>query len=196
MNEVTSAQVQRVRGYSRFARRLCSVLLVLLAISVAVVIYAVLHSPGSANVKFLVGNYTVAANHVDSLALKAWLLLVMLIGLSIAAALLALLRSLFANLAQGEIFSGPNALLIRRLAQVILVIGVLQIIVPICNDVLSANGVFAPGRVSVDSGIRLPGLFTPFAVAGLVFLVSWIMRVGLGVSNEADDLRREAELVV
>lgn len=196
MNEVTSAQVLRVRGYSLFARRLCSVLLVLLAISVAFVIYAVLDSPGSGNVKFLVGNYTVAANHVDSLALKAWLLLVMLIGFALAAAILWLLRSLFANLSQGEIFSSSNALQIRRLAWVILIIGVLQIIMPICNGALAANGVFDPGNVSVESGIKLPGLFTPFAVAGLVFLVSWIMRVGLGVSNEADELRRDAELVV
>ena len=196
MNEVTHAQVLRVRSYSRFARGLCSVLLVLLAISVAFVIYAVLDSPGSSHVKFLVGNYTVSANHVDSPSLKAWLMLVLLTGLSIAAAIFWLLRSLFANLAQGEIFSASNALKICRLAEVILAIGVLQVVVPICNDALAANGVFDPGQVSVESGIRLPGLFMPFAVAGLVFLVSWIMRVGLGVSDEADELRRDAEGVV
>ena len=33
-------------------------------------------------------------------------------------------------------------------------------------------------------------------MAGILWLASWIMHVGLGVRNEADELRREAELVV
>lgn len=44
--------------------------------------------------------------------------------------------------------------------------------------------------------VFLGGMFISFMMAGILWLASWIMHVGLGVRNEADELRREAELVV
>jgi hypothetical protein len=36
----------------------------------------------------------------------------------------------------------------------------------------------------------------PFAYGALMILLSWIMAVGLGVREDADELRRDAELVI
>jgi hypothetical protein len=49
--------------------------------------------------------------------------------------------------------------------------------------------------LSVSSGALMAALST-FATAGIVILISWIMDIGLAVSEEADELRRDSELVV
>jgi hypothetical protein len=197
MSNVSASQVRRVRKYSAHARTLCSLLLVLLAASCALVFASIAGSPGLGGVRFSVGNFVIASDHVDGAALKGWLLIIMTLGLCASAAIIYLLRGVFANMARGEIFSAGNVRYIRRIGFIILCIGALQLAVPAINAMLMANGVIDRGKVTIEpGGISLPGSLVPFAVAGLIFLVSWIMQVGLGVSEEAAELRRDAELVV
>jgi len=57
-------------------------------------------------------------------------------------------------------------------------------------------GVIPATAVSfVDFGIR-PDSFTLMIAAGLILLVSWIMEIGRRTSEDAEQLRRESELVV
>jgi hypothetical protein len=57
-----------------------------------------------------------------------------------------------------------------------------------------AGEFLAPLKLNV--GALVQGAFGHFGIAGVIFLASWIMQVGLGVTNEAAELRRDAELVV
>jgi hypothetical protein len=197
MHEVSSNQVREVQRLSVHARRLSSALLVLLGLSTLLMLFTVLDSPGSSKVKFLVGSFTITSDQVDSVPLKAWLLLIITSALGIAASITYLLRCVFDNMARGEIFSAGNVRHIRNIGFIIVCIGVLKLLVPVVNAMLAANGVIDPGQVVIDpKGIFVPGALLPFAVAGLIYLVSWIMQVGLGVSEEAAELRRDADLVV
>jgi len=197
MHEVSSDQVRKVQRLSVHARRVSSALLVLLGLSTLLVLFTVFASPGSSKVKFLVGSFTITSDQVDSVALKVWLLVIITAALGIAASIIYLLRRVFANMARGEIFSAGNVRHIRSIGLFIVCIGVLQLLVPVVNATLAANGVIDPDQVIIDpKGIFVPGALLPFAVAGLIYLVSWIMQVGLGVSEEAAELRRDADLVV
>lgn len=196
MNEVSSSQVRKVQKYSVYARAICSVLMVLLVLSVGIVLFALLNSPGPGRVRFFVGGLMIAANRVDSPAAVAWLLTVIGVGLACSAAIIWMLRRIFDNLSRGEIFSVANVRGIRRIAFIVLFIGLAKVLFVIGNTVLIANGLLDPFPVAVASGFSLPGALMPFGVAGILYLASWIMRVGLGVSDEVAELRRDAELVV
>jgi DUF2975 family protein len=196
MNEVSSSQVRRVQKYSVYARAICSALMVLLALSGGLVLFALFDNPESGRVSFVVGGLEIAADQVNSAAARIWLLTVISSGLACSGAIIWMLRRIFDNLSRGEIFSLANVIELRRISLMVLLIGMGQMLLPFGNATLSANGWFGSAQVAMSSGFRLPGLLTPFAVAGIVYLASWIMRVGLGVSDEAAELRRDAELVV
>jgi len=85
---------------------------------------------------------------------------------------------------------------VRHLAFIIIATGFLQLGMPLINGVLLMVGAFEPAHVFIHPGVRLPGILTPFGVGLLIYLASWIMQVGLGVTDEAAELRRDAELVV
>jgi hypothetical protein len=196
MSKVTTSQVEKVCRYSGYARTACSVLLVLLGLSVALVAFAVLTSPGSSQVKFLVGNYAITADKVVGAPLKAWLLLIITVCLVLVASMIYLLRRMFDNMSRGEIFVAQNVRHVRHLAFIILATGALQLGMPLMNGVLLMIGAFEPAHVFIQPGVRLPGILAPFGVGLLIYLASWIMQVGLGVTDEAAELRRDAELVV
>ena len=196
MSQVTASQVEKVRRYSVYARAACSLLLLVLAATAVFLAYTVLSGPGTSNAKFYVGNATISADQVSGAGIKAWMLTLLAIGVALSAVIIYLLRRMFDNMARGEIFSAQNVMHLRRLAIIILAIGVLQIVMPWINGILHATGVFEPAHVVLTSGVQFPGMLTPFGVGLLIYLASWIMQVGLGVSDEAAELRREAELVV
>jgi Protein of unknown function (DUF2975) len=196
MNEVSSSQVRKVQKYSVYARAMCSVLMVLLVISVGIVLFALFNDAITGRFTFMVGGMKIAADRMGSAAAMAWLLVIISGGLLCSAAIILMMRRIFDNLSRGEIFSAANARQIRRIAFVVLFIGVGKILLFIGNGILAAQGFFESAQVVVISEFGLPGALTPFAVAGIIYLASWIMRVGLGVSDEAAELRRDAELVV
>ena len=196
MSQVTMSQVRKVQKMSRYARAACSILLVLLALSCLWVAISVIGSPGSSATRFYLGRYEIRADQLTSASLKAWMLIVIAIGGFICAAIFYLLRRVFHNMAGGEIFSAGNVRHIRSIGVFILVVGLLQFIFPAINALMLAMGVFDATAFTVTPSTLSPGILVPFGVAGLIFLVSWIMEVGLGVSEEATELRRDAELVV
>ena len=196
MSQVTMSQVHKVQKLSKYARAACSLLLALLALSCAWVAIDVIGAPGSSATKFTVGRYVIRADQLSSGLLKTWLLVVIATGGAISAGILYLLRRVFDNMARGEIFSAGNVRHIRSIGAFILAVGVLQFTIPAINALMHAMGAFDAAFATITPSIVSPGVLVPFGVAGLIFLVSWIMAVGLGVSEEATELRRDAELVV
>lgn len=194
MNEVSSSQVRRVQKYSACARIACSVLMVLLMISVGFVLFALFREGSTGRLSFVVGGMKVAADRAGSAVAKAWLLTIISAGLVCSGALIWMLRRMFDNFAQGQIFHAANVRQIRRIAFVVLLIGVAKILLLVGTLVLASQGLFESANVAIVSSFNLP--LTSFWVAGILYLASWIMQVGLGVSDEAAELQRDAELVI
>jgi hypothetical protein len=195
MSQVTVNQVRQVRKYSALARGACTALLAFLAASFLLVARLVIAGPHADNARFTVGDHVFSVSDIDSVGVKAGLLVMGAIGAGMAGIIIYLLRRIFANMARGEIFNAGNVRHIRAIGVVILVIGFLNVVLPVVSAALSARGYLGPA-VPPQFTVRFPGLLAPFAMAGLIYLASWIMLVGLGVSEEAEELRRDADLVV
>lgn len=192
MSKITETQIRRVQKYSALARRLCSVLLVMLTVSSLLVLSMVVNGPGSAGVKIAIGRFVLSASSFDSVQLKAWLLFMIGTGVAISAGIIYLLRRLFDNMAHADIFSADNVRHIRRIGLMILAIGVLQLVMPVLDAMWFADSAFDDHGLTIS----FPAALVPFLASGFIYLISWIMEVGLGVTTEAADLRRDAELVV
>jgi hypothetical protein len=196
VNEVSSNQLRKVQKFSVYARACCSVLMVLLTLSVGLVLFALFDNPDQNRVKFFVGGFLIAASPMRSPAVLVWLLATIAAAVAFSVALIWTLRRIFDNLSRGEIFSVANVGAIRRIAFIALSMGLANVLFLVGNIFLTASGLFDPRQVAVVSRVELPGLVTPFAVAGIVYLASWIMAVGLGVREDAEELQRDAELVI
>jgi hypothetical protein len=172
--------IKTLRKYSGYARGICTLVL---AFSVAGLGFVLLEAiPNTANT-----------------GSRFWLSL-FAASVLLSSSFTWLLRRLFDNLAGGEIFSSRNVALIRNIAFVFVGVGLLKLVGPLSYQLLVANGFLEPaglnpGAVKLQLAF-IPGALTSFAVAGILLLASWIMRVGLGVTREADELKRDAELVV
>lgn len=194
MSQISGNQVRKVQKYSAVARGVCTVVLAFLAASFLLLAKLVVIGPHTEATRFTIGDNVFSASDIDGVGVKLGLLALATIGVTLAAVIVYLLRRIFANMARGEIFNAGNVRHIRAIGVVILAIGVLNIVVPIVSAVLSARGM-GPA-VHPEFTLRLPGFLVPFAMAGIIYLASWIMQVGLGVTEEASELRRDADLVV
>jgi len=192
MSNVSEAQIRTVQKYSALARGLCSVLLVMLMISSLLVVSMVVNGPGPGGAKITIGRFVLSASDLDSVRLKIWLLFMIGTGVAISAGIIYLLRRVFDNMAHAEIFSADNVRHIRRIGLLILAVGVLQLVMPVLDAILLADSAFDDHSLTIS----FPAALVPFLAAGFIYLVSWIMQVGLGVTTEAAELRRDAELVV
>jgi nitrate reductase gamma subunit len=167
-------------------------LLVLLFVSALLVVRLIVGGTGPGGGKFTIGRFVLSASNLDSVQLKAWLLFMVGVGVATSGGIIYLLRRVFDNMTRAEIFTADNVRHIRRISLIILGVGVWQFVMPVLDAMLFANSAFAPASVTFS----VPVALLPFLVAGFIYLVSWIMEVGLGVSTEAAELRRDAELVV
>jgi hypothetical protein len=173
-------EIDMVRKYSRYARGACTVVLALLA--AAVCVYLLMRFPDA-----------------PTPGARFWMTVAVLSSM-LSAAFIYLLRRLFVSLADGEIFSSRNVGHIRHIAYLFCGMGVFKLLVLIAYGMLVAYGVVEDSEPTL--GAREPedgvlfGVFNSFVMAGILLLASWIMQVGLGVRREADELKRDADLVV
>ena len=174
----TSTDVGKIRRFGSYAQVACVALFGIFAISGPVTVLFMPRGPnwtGFASVYFAV------------LGVVAFTIGLVAIGY---------LYALFGALAKGEIYSMANVRRIRRLGELALVFGALRIVVPVVSFALLNAGIFPPSAVSfVPIGIPSDSL-SLLITGGLILLVSWIMEVGRRTTEDADRMRREAELVV
>jgi hypothetical protein len=195
MSKVTVDRVRKVRKYSAFARGVCTLALAFLAASFLLVAKLVVTGPNSDTSRLTIGDHVFSVSDLDIAGVKVGLLALVAIGATLAGLVVYLLRRIFANMARGEIFNTGNVRHIRAIGMVILSIGLLNLVAPIVSAALLAHGMWGQS-VPSQFAIKVPDILVPFAMAGIIYLASWIMQVGLGVSEEADELRRDADLVV
>jgi hypothetical protein len=172
--------IDSVGRYARYARAICTFCLAFTAAGICYYLLKKLPSAATPGARFWI-----TAGMLNS---------------TLSCVFIYLLRRLFDNLAGGEIFTGRNVGHFRNIAYLFCAKGFFQILVLFTYTMLTINGTIEettprPGRQEPED-VVLFGVFSSFIMAGTLWLASWIMKVGLGVRREADELKREAELVV
>ena len=195
MNEVSSTQVHKIRKYSGYARAICSVLAALYALGIGSLLFVISRE---ATADFV--GLKVAADRIGGSVAMTWMLANVVVGSIFWTVIIWLLRRVFDNFARGQIFHAANVREIRRIAFVVMLLATKKALGFFGTVWLGAQGFFASAQAADIARSILPSVLQSalafFAIAGIIYLASWIMRVGLGINDEATELRRDAELVV
>ena len=182
MEFVPPKEMAKVQRYGGYAQACCLVLFVVLAIAGPItVLYAL----------FVVGvEFYVSWPSIGLTALGR------VLAFALVAVAIAYLYGLFGDLGRGAIYTTANVHRTRRVGTILMVLGAVEVLLPLLSALLLKVRVFPPEAVSY-----LPLELSPqslmFVLAGsLIVLVSWILDVGRRATDDADRLRSEAELTV
>jgi hypothetical protein len=193
--EEVQSKIRKVQSFGRNARSVCGALIGFGILVIAIVLLIVLRSMAGAPPSGS-GVYAILTSHLAPVLMKMWTLLGVVVGIGFWLVTLLQLHRLFGSLAAGAIYTTENVRRVRSIGILWLLWAVLNIAFP--ATLILVNG-FSAAPVSIDLDDVFPSLgelFTSFATAGLVLLVSWIMDVGLYEKQHADALRRDADLVI
>ncbi len=191
---VTKNQVQRVMRASVWGRRISTALIGMTVASLVVVLFVLITGKPLTNFKFSISAYVFTQDSLTRLPVKVWIVSFFLIATTLGIGWLYLLRTVFANLARGEIFCEANVRHIRNMGLLIIAGGLLVWIAPLANATIfmfaGHDGIESRATPFIQDGLG------SFAYGGLLIFLSWIMAVGLGVREDAEKLRHDAELVI
>jgi multisubunit Na+/H+ antiporter MnhC subunit len=194
--EEVQSKIQKIRSFGRNARSVCAVLMGLTLILIAVVLVVVLLPNGAAGPSISGNVYEILSSPVSPLLLKMWVLVGVVVGIGVWLAALLQLHRLFGSLATGAIYTSENVRRVRNVGLLALLWAVGNIVFP-ATRIVAHGFISAPVPMDLDRVFPSSGeIFTSFATAGLVLLVSWIMDVGLYEKQHADALRHDADLVI
>ena len=135
-------------------------------------------------------------------SIKACTLIVVTVFVALAGWTLYHLYCLFDRLADGAIYTKPTVWHLRQVGMLSLAMAVIQLILAPTTFALVELGFLDRALLApVESATRTPLLFwSPsfggFITAALILLASWILDVGREVSEDAEVMRREADLVI
>ncbi|MBX5463141.1 MAG: DUF2975 domain-containing protein [Steroidobacteraceae bacterium] len=191
MNASISPEVLKVQKFGRIARVCC--LVVMASVALGTILLVVARAKG---VPIDLGPYRVLNDQLPPI-LRAYVLVCFAMVLAIVFTGLFNLYGLFSNFARGEIYTAANVRHIRQLGLLALAWAVLQIVAPVGSIILLQAGFVDPAVVVKTPRLVFGTANAPsFITAGLILLASWIMEVGRKTQDEAERMRREAELVV
>ncbi len=191
MDTTIPAELLKVQRFGRIARRCCLFLMTLIAIGTLLLVLGV-----GKGLDVNMGPFSVPKNQLSTAGL-----LYALFGFGLVLAIIFTglfhLYSLFTNFAKGGIYTAANVRHIRQLGLLAMAWAVLDIILPIGSIILLQAGLVDEAVVTkrpqlVFGTSNLPSFIT----ASLILLASWIMEVGRKTTDEAERMRREADLVV
>lgn len=197
MDTASQEQIRKVQKFSRYARGFCLFLFVTLGIAALLGLGAVLFGPGVSGAKVSFGAYTISGDHFVEPGAKAWGGVVLVAVFAILFTALYHLYALFGNFIRGGIYTRENVQHIRQVGVLMLEMSVFQLLLPIVS-----LGLLNAGVIDEAAVIRVPdypigmNAFSGFITSGVILLASWIMDLGRQTRDEADQLRRDAELVV
>ncbi len=197
MTPATEVQVRNIRRFGYYARQFCLLIGVLLGLAVPLILWSIAAGPRVKTLKISFGSFFVSGDHLTSPQLKVWSAIVIVTIFTIALWGVYHLHRLFSHLEAGEIYSQRNVRHIRQVGLLAMAMAVLQLLLPALTSLLMEIG-FLDRRL-IDEGVTLligPGSFSGFVMAALVLLASWIMDVGRETSDEAAEMRRDADLVI
>ena len=201
MRPETEARIRNVQKFGKNGRQFCvlagAVFGITLFVSWATILAGPRMSGGSIRLGAL---YRVPTDQLTTVQMKVWVFLVVTAVLGVLAWTLLHLYRLFRHLEAGSIYTKQNVYHLRQIALLSMAYAAIQLILPLASYGLAEIGFIDAAAVAfVTSGSDAPlwgYSIAGFVSASLVLLASWIMDVGREVSEDAETMRREADLVI
>jgi NADH:ubiquinone oxidoreductase subunit 5 (subunit L)/multisubunit Na+/H+ antiporter MnhA subunit len=195
METPVQAQVRKVRRFSRYARAFCTLTFVFLGLAVLLLLVSVFIG-GHNGVKVGFGAYDMRTDQLTTFGMKAWAIVVVAVIFGLLFKGLYHLRALFGKFIDGEIFTKETVRQIRNIGWVMLAMPLAVCLMSLISWGLLKAGFVDAASVSPRTMGLTPGALGSFIPPALILLASWVMDVGRQTQEEAEQLRRDAELVV
>jgi hypothetical protein len=200
MRPETEARIRNVRKFGKNARQFCALAAAMLGIYLFGACAKIFF--GLSGQRLDVGAfYSVDADLLKTVAGKAWAFGVVTVVIGLSAWTLLHLFRLFKHLEAGSIYTKQNVYHLRQVGWLAMALAVIQLLLPALSFALAEMNVIdatlVPRATTANGapmwlGQSLSGVIT----ASLILLASWIMDVGREISDDADAMRREADLVI
>jgi Protein of unknown function (DUF2975) len=190
---VSASQVRKIMRASVWARNItsCLIAFALVGVTFMCVLVAMGGTPGQ---RIFIGSYIFSQAAIEPWSARVYVMLFAVIAGAMVIASLFLIRAVFEDLARGNIFCEANVRRIRNLGWLAIAVGICALLLPFMN----ATYFMLTGHAGITFRSE-PPFFSGLGhivSGGLYLLLSWIMAVGLGVREDAEELRRDAELVI
>jgi DUF2975 family protein len=202
MRPETEARIRTVQKFGKNARQFCALAVTMLGIYLFVSWATIAAGPRLAGVRIRLGAFhSVNADQLVSVSSKIWAFVWVTVSLAVFFWTLFHLYRLFKQLEAGSIYTQQNVYHLRQVGWLSMALALFQLIMPPVSSWLATMGFIdvtlvtlpASGdRSAVFIGQSLGGVIT----ASLILLASWIMDVGRQISDDAEAMRREADLVI
>jgi hypothetical protein len=146
--------------------------------------------------------YSVNAALLTTVSGKAWAFVVVTVVIGLSAWTLLHLFRLFKHLEAGSIYTQQNVYHLRQVGWLSMALAVIQLLLPALAFALAKLSLIdytlVPAAAAPANGapMWLGQSFAGVITASLILLASWIMDVGREISDDADTMRREADLVI
>jgi hypothetical protein len=204
MRPETEARIRKVQKFGRNGRQFCALAWTMLGIFVFVTSMTIVsgHKFADASRIALGSFYSVTTDQLTTVPAKIWSFVVVWVVLGVCAWILLHVHRLFKQLEAGSIYTKQNVHHLRQIGWASMALAAVQLILPPLSFLLAETGFIDRTLVTfVTSGSGEPALvgsssFAGFITASLILLASWIMDVGREVSDDAEAMRREADLVI
>ena len=201
MKPETEARIRNVRKFGKNGWQLCQLAGFFLGVYVlgAWVKIALTTAGGRIDVGSF---YSVNVDLLASASAKFWAFVVVTVVAGLFGWTLLHLYRLFRHLEAGSIYTKQNVYHLRQVGWLSMALALIQLLFPLLSFVLVElhliEGTLVPpagppaNGVSMFFGQSFAGVIT----ASLILLASWIMDVGREISDDAEAMRREADLVI
>ena len=201
MKPETEARIRSVQKFARNGWQACALAGALLGIFTVMAFAQIVSGPRLSGTGINVGPVSVTADQLATVSSKVWTFVVLTVFMSLTAWMLLHLYRLFKQLEAGSIYTKQNVYHLRQVGLASMAVAVFQFLLPLIAFGLAELGWIDGSFVtSVGAGNGVPTLvgqsLSGLVTASLILLASWIMDVGRVVSEDADAMRREADLVI
>lgn len=202
MRPETEARIRSVQKFGRNGWQFCALATAMIGIYLLGSWAKIVAGPRFAGTRIdFAGFYSVNADLLTTISSKIWAFLVVtVVGALFVWTLLHLYR-LFKHLEAGSIYTQQNVSHLRQIGWLSMALALIQLLLPPLSFVLAQMNVIDDtlvAAVAPNNGapMLLGQSFAGVITASLILLASWIMDVGRQISDDADAMRRDADLVI
>lgn len=201
MRPETEVRIRSVQKFARNGWQFCALAAAMLGIFVFASWAKIVAGPRMGGTRIELGTFfSVNSDQLASISSKTWSFAVVTVVVGLFGWTLFHLYHLFKRLEAGSIYTKQNVYHLRQIGLASMALAVIQFLLPLISFGLAELGFIDRSLVAFASANGATALvgqsFAGLITASLILLASWIMDVGRVVSEDAEAMRREADLVI
>jgi hypothetical protein len=202
MKPETEARIRTVQKFGKNARQFCALAATIVAIGLIASWAQIISGPRMPDTTIRLGANIIAnTDQLLTVSSKIWAFVVATIVFGVLLGIVFRLYGLFRELESGSIYTRQNVAYLRQVGWLAMASAVIPTVLSLASLWLAQVGLIDASPLRFDASgdgttILVGQSFAGIVNASLILLASWILDVGTVVSEDADAMRREAELVI